>query len=240
MKQTGASAPDVDMNFNRCAFDMPIVHSRSDETGSMMRQRDRRDVPAPEGFSTNWFITEVRPLWEKHLLPLSEEIHHYLEVGVGEGQSMLWVLQNLVPSIAVGIDDYRKKIHRHEQRTYDRYRRTAEQKLKAWITDGTLQLMIADSRDVLRWYDAANLADGSFDLVYVDGDHRAAPALTDMVLAWYKLRIGGIMVLDDYHKRWQRGQPWTHEAIDAFLHGFETLYSYIWRGERQIGIVRKK
>ena len=37
-----------------------------------------------------------------------------------------------------------------------------------------------------------------FDLIYVDGSHTAADVLTDAVLAFQLLRVGGVMIFDDY------------------------------------------
>ena len=36
-----------------------------------------------------------------------------------------------------------------------------------------------------------------FDLVYVDGDHRASQVLTDLVLSWECIRPGGVILCDD-------------------------------------------
>jgi cephalosporin hydroxylase len=35
------------------------------------------------------------------------------------------------------------------------------------------------------------------ELIYIDGDHKAAEVLTDLVLAWELLNVGGIMLCDD-------------------------------------------
>jgi predicted O-methyltransferase YrrM len=45
------------------------------------------------------------------------------------------------------------------------------------------------------------LADGGgerFDLVYVDGSHQACDVLADAVLAFMLLRVGGLLIFDDY------------------------------------------
>lgn len=39
--------------------------------------------------------------------------------------------------------------------------------------------------------------DVSADFVYVDGDHRASQVLTDLVLSWELLKVGGVMLCDD-------------------------------------------
>jgi predicted O-methyltransferase YrrM len=40
-----------------------------------------------------------------------------------------------------------------------------------------------------------------FDLIYIDGDHSAHQVMVDSILAWRRLRPGGIMIWDD-HREW--------------------------------------
>jgi hypothetical protein len=37
-----------------------------------------------------------------------------------------------------------------------------------------------------------------FDLIYVDGSHQASDVLTDAIIAFQLLRVGGVMIFDDY------------------------------------------
>jgi predicted O-methyltransferase YrrM len=55
-----------------------------------------------------------------------------------------------------------------------------------------LDVRIGQSADVL-----FQLKPGSFDVIYVDGSHHAADALTDIVMAFHLLKAGGIMMIDD-------------------------------------------
>jgi predicted O-methyltransferase YrrM len=47
---------------------------------------------------------------------------------------------------------------------------------------------------------AGHIATGEapFDLIYIDGSHTAADVLIDAVLAFQLLRVGGVMIFDDY------------------------------------------
>jgi predicted O-methyltransferase YrrM len=60
-----------------------------------------------------------------------------------------------------------------------------------------------------------------FDIIYIDGSHRAKDVLQDSVLAWPLLRPGGILIWDDY--QWCPDDPkyptWDvpGPSIDAFL-----------------------
>lgn len=72
----------------------------------------------------------------------------------------------------------------------------------------------------------STLGPGVFDLVYVDGSHQAPDVLTDAVMGFQLLRIGGLMIFDDY--LWSTGPKGRQDplnmpkpAIDAFLNLFE-------------------
>ena len=59
--------------------------------------------------------------------------------------------------------------------------------------------------------------DASFDIVYVDGNHESEYVLEDAVLAFRKLKVGGVLIFDDYG--WG-GPDLTQKGIDAFLAGY--------------------
>src|SRR5262249_6765153 len=105
-----------------------------------------------------------------------------IEIGVLEGRSTLWFLQNILthessrilcvdprvsPEFFDNVKPYRDKVH----------------------------LVKARSQDALR-----SLSPGlsRFDFIYVDGDHRAPSVLEDAVLSFSLLRYGGILIFDDY------------------------------------------
>jgi predicted O-methyltransferase YrrM len=64
-----------------------------------------------------------------------------------------------------------------------------------------------------------------FDLIYIDGSHQAPDVLMDAVLALKLLKIGGVLIFDDY--LWDEGLPGGVDpircpkiAIDAFTNIF--------------------
>jgi predicted O-methyltransferase YrrM len=70
-----------------------------------------------------------------------------------------------------------------------------------------------------------------FDWVYVDGSHKAPDVLTDAVNAFYLLRVGGVLIFDDY--LWSAGPnenllELPKPAIDAFSNIFHQKLA-IWR-----------
>ena len=59
------------------------------------------------------------------------------------------------------------------------------------------------------------------DLIFVDGDHRAATVMEDMVLGFRLLKKGGVMLLDDciswYNEKLQNTPKL---AVDSFTHAY--------------------
>ena len=183
-------------------------------------------------FLTHWFDQDVRPLWDKHLLPaMTPPIGAYLEIGIGEGHSMRWVFENLDPDSAIGIDPWVPK-KRREAKQYRQHRANCLENLKQW-NDGRLVILESTSQHLLRCGREDNavvplIPDESFDLIYCDGDHTCLNSMTDFILCWPRLKLGGIMIMDDLLRRWQLGWPWTREAILAFLTVIEKRFEPLW------------
>lgn len=80
---------------------------------------------------------------------------------------------------------------------------------------------------------------GLFDGVYLDGLHLAFNVLQDVVMTWNKLKIGGLMIFDDYlwgHLQLDRSIV-TKDGVDAFLGVIHGRYELLHLG-RQV-IIRK-
>ena len=74
---------------------------------------------------------------------------------------------------------------------------------------------------------------GSFDLVYIDGSHQAPDVLSDAVLSFPLLKVGGLMIFDDY--LWTMEAPGKQDplnmpkpAIDAFINLFQRKLKVEW------------
>lgn len=189
-------------------------------------------------FTNEWFTRDVAGFWNtalNGLVPFDGSAV-YLEIGVCEGASMLWVLDHVRPAKAYGVDPYRAPKPRL-QPAYDVYRANAAANLAPFVTSGVVRLIYEASEDYLR-RDSMPL--NSVDLFYVDGDHRASATLTDAVLGWRFVKPGGLVIFDDYNRRWHMGKPWTHEGVDAFLHAFEQRYEIAWRNKVQVAVRKLK
>jgi len=76
----------------------------------------------------------------------------------------------------------------------------------------------------------------AFDLIYVDGSHTAWAVLTDLAFCAAMLRVGGLIILDDYwHEVSEIGGPGVKQAVDRF-HGAFRRYFDIEAVYRQVAL----
>jgi predicted O-methyltransferase YrrM len=123
----------------------------------------------------------------------------YLEVGTWRGSSVHWIVDNFLThpdSRAYCVDPWSMAKDSGFGRTSgildveNRFKAYAKTQPKIIIKQGRSEL-------VLRTCDP-DWKPLSFDLVYIDGEHDIMHVLQDWALSWPLLKVGGIMVFDDY------------------------------------------
>lgn len=181
----------------------------------------------PYHFTSDVFSSNI-PVWTKVLAPYAGRPNvHYLEVGVLEGRSAIWMLENILthPSCTLtGVDLFPGDL----QERYLANLRLSGYADKAITIKGLSQLELR------------RLQPDSYDIIYVDGGHTADMVLADAVLCWELLKMGGLLIFDDY--RWER-ETYPDElrpgvAIDAFITAYRNYLEIVHRDYQ--AIVRKK
>ena len=180
-------------------------------------------------FEFDWFSQHIDLFAEQLAAHVGKPNLRYVEIGCLEGRSTVWLLENVLtdPSSRLHCIDpwgYPKK--EYEER-FDNNVALAEAE-----HPGRVIKHRGLSGDVLPTLEA-----GAIDAVYVDGSHTAWDTLSDLVLSWRLLRIGGIMICDDYPLdntiEFSDGEasfpvvPLVERpklAIDAFMQCFEGRY----------------
>lgn len=202
---------------------------------------DVDDLKRRRRFSNVWFDRDTKPVWDQHFIPYAASLARpirYLEIGVCEGASMLYAIETIKAGQVVGIDPWQPP--RDLQRLRDAfavYRTNFFHNLEPYL-GANVRHHERSSFDMIR--DGSFAALGKFDVAYIDGDHRAAEALVDCIAGFWSLDIGGLMIIDDIHRRWHLGRPWVREAMRAFLDAFETRYTVAWRSDQQIAVRRTR
>ena len=180
-------------------------------------------------FSEDWF-TENIPVWVKVLRPFKGKANlHYLEIGVFEGRSAIWMLENILThpsSRLTGIDIFPEGTDWKEK--YLSNLNISGSAHKATTIEG-------DSQTELR-----KLPLNSFDIIYIDGCHRADCALSDGVLSFELLKTGGLLIFDDYRWKIYRYPEELRPkiAVDAFITSYRNYIEVVHSGYQLI--IRKK
>ncbi len=179
-------------------------------------------------FTEDWFSPGI-PTWDA--LIAAEQPARILEVGCYEGRATCYLIAtcgarrptelHCIDSWTGGVEHDRSAMPEVEAR-FDRNvaiaTRAAVHPVSVTKDKGTSSLalprLIASGRS------------GQFDMVYVDGSHQATDVLSDAVDCFRLLRVGGVMIFDDY--LWSvepagREDPLNTPklAIDAFLNVFQ-------------------
>ncbi len=131
----------------------------------------------------------------------------YLELGVYEGRSLFWVLENLFQhpnDRAVAVDRFHNSAKERFFHNLDRSSRKSQ-----------VRILEESFRPALIKLESEQ---EQFDLIYEDGTHIPSETMETLCLAWPMLKVNGILIVDDYE--WNRGLPSEFSnslAVDCFV-----------------------
>jgi len=177
-------------------------------------------------FSQDWFSRSI-PAWKVILTKLAEQNTplRILEIGVFEGRSTCWLLENFCKSpesSIVAIDTFQGGME-HRQMELGDLRKRFEGNIS--VIGSTAQVEIMDGTSFQKLCELVGRK-SIFDFISVDGSHHAADVLADAVLAFQLLRSGGVMAFDDY--LWapvRRGAENPLVTPKAAVDAFTNIYS---------------
>lgn len=171
-----------------------------------------------------WF-NRVRPRFGRILKRFRGKPIVYVEVGCWGGASAEWVARNILThphAIGIGIDPYAiddvKPGHPVEE-----IKAIAAKRLEfmgdrwLWVYDRS-QEVLRDWEEVI-WDSGLYLSHQEFtiDALYLDGSHWAQDVVQDFALAWPYLKVGSVVIFDDYRVRRRKGFPHVAEAYHAIM-----------------------
>jgi predicted O-methyltransferase YrrM len=207
----------------------------------VFREQIKEELPPgyskPYAFSEDdWFSYNISSWQQLFASKAGKPGLHYLEIGVYEGRSFFWMLENVLTdptSRLTAIDIFIPA--EVERRFQDNVKLSGEGPRIATIK-GSSQVELR------------KLPLESFDIIYVDGSHTADDVLKDAVLSWGLLKDGGIMVFDDF--TWDGAyyagadshlpaELLPGPAISAFIQTHRNYLDVILSG-RQIGIKKRE
>lgn len=191
-----------------------------------------------------WFERQ-KHVWDRVIKPLfvQREYCRAIEVGSWEGGSACWILDNL----CAGRSDKNKLIcidHFDLMRTANGRARRAMFQANINATGMPERVRIMPEFSTLALFklmsEFAAGDDAGYDLIYIDGSHRADDTLLDAEMAWRMASERCVFVFDDYE--WDGAEAATikhpKSGIDAFLSVHAGEYDLLHKGYQIIIIKR--
>jgi len=143
-------------------------------------------------FTTCDFNTDI---FDRHLSHLKGGYCLFLEIGTFEGRSTEYLLKNWPESVVITIDPCTPyPIPGYEDYIAEDQETTIRQNLYSYLRDRRCEFRCDYSRNVL-----PQLHANEYDCIFIDGDHRMQSVYNDSVMSWPLLKVGGIMIFDDYN-----------------------------------------
>lgn len=127
---------------------------------------------------------------ERILRPVAGQRLQYLEIGVLEGRSAVWMLENILTNSHAhytGIDAYVMGKAKRAACIQRAKQNLAPHKRKCRFLIGRSELLLPQLLAEQR----------SYDVIYIDGDHSMLGAAIDVAYAWKLLKPGGVLAIDD-------------------------------------------
>jgi len=166
-------------------------------------------------FTSDWFSHNI-PAWSSFFGAMvwdNSVPKTVVEIGAYEGRASLWLLENL-------LQNDKSRLHCVDVFAGAEQPDSYWQRFKANVLDSEHRSKVAVHTKTSFAFLNRYVADGGqADFIYVDGSHRAADVLEDLILSFRALKPGGLIICDDY-----LGGSGQHEltlgspkiAVDAF------------------------
>lgn len=203
-----------------------------------MADRDMTDSgnASDYAFTVDWFAFNIS-LWDK-ILPAYKP-RRILEIGSYEGRSACYLIESCAARNPIEIhciDTWQGGIE-HDRTTMN----AVEERF-----DRNVAIACARAKNPVEFVKHKELSHialnalcgstkrGTFDVIYIDGSHQGPDVLTDAVMSFQLLRVGGVMIFDDYI--WSADETGKQDilnmpklAVDAFMNVFQRKM-YVLRG----------
>jgi predicted O-methyltransferase YrrM len=170
----------------------------------------------------NWFSSGGRRRnFKRALKHLIGTPAAYLEIGVFRGDSLTYVLQNILThedSSAIGVDPWLAECMGRPW-TQAECEENRNLSIDATAKYGEkCQLYRQKSSD---WFQTCGpVCHEAFDAIYLDGMHDYEPLQEDFLSAWPLLKVGGILIIDDLGAR--------HSEIGELMDDLTPEYGSRW------------
>lgn len=201
----------------------------------MGRTMDIKPMSHGLHFLKGWFRRRNLATFREFVYPeWSNKKCCYLEVGVFEGQSLVWMLQHVLThpdSKAVAVDPWLLTTKLGSE-TMEKVMQQARHNLSPWIDEEKCLLVRANSAEFLRKClgrrGFCGLKANSVDLCMIDGNHHDLGVLDDARLCYKLVRPGGQILFDDVENDIPK-KAHVKEGVAKFLEEIGDKVKFVWK-----------
>jgi tetratricopeptide (TPR) repeat protein len=170
-------------------------------------------------FTQDWFTHNI-PTWKQQLQHFADvPDFKVVEIGSFQGMSACWLLDNILTHPTAKITCIDLYFQEHFKGNI----------IKTGVADKVIELQ-GYSQELL-----VTLADEYYDIAYVDGCHKPTSVLQDAILSWRLVKVGGLMIFDDYEFTFPDSpEQDTKIGIDLFLEMFASQLEVVHKGYQLI------
>jgi tetratricopeptide (TPR) repeat protein len=170
-------------------------------------------------FTQDWFTHNI-PIWKRHLQEFTGiSDFQVVEIGSFQGMSACWLLDNILTHPTAKITCIDLYFQEHFKGNI----------VKTGAADRVIELE-GYSQDLL-----VDLNSEYYDVAYIDGCHKPTSALQDAILSWRLVKVGGLMIFDDYEFTFPDSpEQDTKIGIDVFLEMFGSQLEVVHKGYQLI------
>lgn len=174
-------------------------------------------------FTTELFQPNLSQ-WSNLIDELQGKPVHLLEIGSYEGQSAIWLLENICthPDCTLTTIDPFESSPTWEIRP-EKFEIESRFRQNIALTGGMDQVEIIKAKSfntLIEWNNMKIHSQPSraFDFVYIDGAHEADAVLRDAILVWPLLKTNGIIIFNEYQvTRFKEPYNNPSTGIEAFI-----------------------
>ena len=190
-------------------------------------------------FTHDWFSGNIA-VWSVLLDKLKgKENLNFLEIGSYEGRATSWLLDNILthPSSKIACIDTFEGGYEHKELNVDFTNVLEVFKNNILYKKEQVNILQGKSFDQLLHLQQKQL---EYDFIYVDGSHEAKHVLQDAILSFELLKVGGIMIFDDYlWGDFTNNPSMTPKiAIECFAKSYEKQIDIL-HAQYQVAILKK-
>ena len=185
----------------------------------------------------------IRKNWINALRKFKNKKIKILEIGVYEGESTKWFLSNFMThkdSVLYAVDSFEGSPEYNRNHFISTVKQKFLKSIKSTKKEKHVKIMEMYSYNALIELISKNDGKLMFDIIYIDASHEAKDVISDAILSWNILNIGGVVIFDDY--KWnlllqEFSKPKI--AVDSFLEIMKPTINILHKGY-QVIIEKKK